>query len=1109
MIIISLNINIYFKLRFRITYLLTRNLKFLFNMKKLYFLLLIFFLGVGMTNAQRVVTGNIVDDSGVPVIGANVVVKGTTVGTITDFDGNFSLNVPDDAQTLVVSYTGFATQEASLDGSNVLNFIMNEGELLNEVVVTGLGISREEKTLGYSTQSVDGGLIESAKETNIVNSMQGRVAGMQIQGTQSALGGSSRVTIRGSSSFLGENQPLFVIDGVPIDNSNFASNSQQLGFGGASAYDYGNMAQDIDPSIVENVSILKGAAAAALYGQRGANGVILITTKDGSKTKGIGVEFNSTTTFDQAFAFIPHQNQYGGGATNPDTEHGFNEVIVDGETFKYPSYSKDGSWGPKFEGQDVRHWDSWDPNAANFGETRPWEAPANPYTDFFRTGTTLNNNVTLTGGNENGSVRFGYTNLDQQGVLPNSRLQRNSFNLNSNYKLAEWLKVGVSGNYINNAANNRNITGYNNGNPMQAFNQWWQTQLDDERLQNSTWVDGTQNTWNSVGPQRDADGNLLFYDASPNFFDNPYWVADNYLQEDNRNRFFGNANATIDLAEGLSATGRMGTDYYQFSTRNGIPIASVETALYNESEIRFQETNLEGRLNYTKTFSDNFSMSAMAGGNIMRQLSRRTDLNSNGGLSLEGFYNISNSAAAPTIATNESQRGINSVFGQVNFGFMNMLYLDLTARNDWSSTLPEGENSYFYPSAAASFVVSELPAIQNISAIEFLKVRASYAQVGNDAAPYRLVDVYDPIVPNLNGLPRYGVPNSQNNPNLRPEATSEFEVGMDLRLFQGRLGFDFAYFDRSTKDQIFSVPSSASTGYTSRITNAGEMRNWGYEFQITGTPVQTKKFSWDLGINAFRQYNEVVSLEEGIESIARGNTWAASLRIAEGVPYMALYGQDYIRESYELNDDGEIISNEGAIVVDENGYPTFTPDRVFLGSAIADWVGGVSSTFNFGPLSIGGLVDFQRGGVVHSTSLQWSKYSGMHPETVAYMGEEDIRANGFIYDGVKEDGSANDIRVTDPQTYYQSIWRAAAPNVYSASFVKLRELRMDFRIPTNSISFLRGASVGIFGRNLAILSADLPYLDPQGVNGAGNDQGLENAQVPSTRSFGVNLSIKL
>lgn len=1071
-------------------------------MKKLSLVLGLVVFTIGSMLAQRTVTGTISDQNGDPLLGASILVKGTTTGTITDIDGSYSVNVKGDDPIFVVSYTGFETMEVAVGNQTTLDITMAEGVNLQEVVVAALGIERSEKSLGYSVQEIKGSELAETKEVNVVNSLNGKVAGVQIQGAPSSLGGSSRITIRGSNSFLGNNQPLFVVDGIPLDNSNFASNDQMVGFGGSTAYDYGNTIQDIDPESIESMTVLKGAAASALYGQRGANGVILITTKDGSgrKGKGIGVEVNSSMTFDQVNNLIPHQQQYGGGAiVDPSVNGGFASLTQDGQEYLYPSYSKDGSWGPKYDPNVlVRHWDSWDPGNSLYKEERPWVAPGSGYEDFFETGTTLQNSVALSGANEQGNFRLGFTNLSQAGTMPNGELERNTLTFNSGYQIHDRVRVELAGNYVRTDAQNRNVTGYNNGNPMQAFTQWWQTQLDMDRLQNDTRTDGFQQAWNARGPQVDDDGNLLFFDEQPNFFDNPYWVRNNFLQEDTRNRFFGNGQVIVDLAEGLTLSGRAGTDFYQFSTREGIPVQSVETSFYGEDERRFQETNMEVKLSYAKDF-DRISLNVVGGGNRMRQFTRRTSAETNGGLALDGFYNISNSLASPIVSTNEQQWGINSVFGLASIGLDNWLYLDVTARNDWSSTLPDGENSYFYPSVSLSAVISDLPMFGGaIGPISFAKVRASYAQVGLDAAPYRLRDVFSPQVPNYMGNPRYAVPNGQNNPNLGPELTSEYEFGLDLRMLNGRFGVDIAYYDRTTEDQIFSVPSSGATGYSSKILNAGEMRNYGVEFQVNLIPVETEDFQWNITLNALRQYNEVVNLAEGVESIARGNTWAADLRIAEGLPYMAIFGQDYM-----YNDNGERL-------VDEDGFYQFTSERVFLGSAIADWTGGLQTGFRYKGLFGSVLFDFQKGGAIHSTSLQWSKYSGMHPETVSFNGVADIRADGLILPGVKADGTPNDIAV-DPQDYHQTYWNRAAPNVYEASFIKLRDVRLGYKIPNRLFGKapFRDVTLSIFGRNLAILTSDLPYLDPQIITGAGNDQGLENAQVPSTRSMGVNLSFKL
>lgn len=1074
-------------------------------MKRIVILFILFFGFVGFSHAQRTIEGMVTDTDGLPLIGANVLVPNSTIGTITDIDGSFSLEVPDGTTSLEVSYTGFGSQVVDISAEDYVSVSLSEGEVLDEVVVTALGISRDQKSLGYAVQEVGGEQLAQTKETNIVNALQGQVAGVQIQGSPSTIGGSSRITIRGSNSFLGNNQPLFVVDGVPVDNSNFASDDQQAGFGGAQAYDYGNTAQDIDPSSIESMSVLKGAAATALYGQRGANGVILIKTKDGSRNQGLGVDVNSSITWDNATNLIPHQQSYGGGSINPNTSHGFNVLTQDGVEYLYPTYSKDGSWGPKYDPNvQVRHWDSWDPESANYKETRPWVAPANDYSAYFNTGTTYNNSVGLSGGNDLGSFRLGYTNINQSGIIPNSKLNRNTITFNSNYQIHDRIHVGLSGNYVNSQVEGRNVTGYNNANPLQGFNQWWQTQVDVERLKESqTNFAGEQQSWNANGPVTDANGNFVSWDGSPAYFDNPVWVRNNILQEDTRNRLFGNANLTINLADGLDLTSQFGTDFYQFSDIAGNPNESVDVGYYGENERRFQENNFETRLSY-RTELDRVSITGIVGGNVMRQFSKRTSMNTAGGLSLERYYNIANSASPIEFETYEVQKGINSLFGTASFGWDSWLYLDVSARNDWSSTLPEDNNSYFYPAVSLSAALTELPTFQNIDHLSYAKVRVSFAQAGSDADPYSLYPVYSPSTPNINGYPRYGVPNAQPNPELKPELTTEYEAGLDLNFFNNRLGFGVTYFDRTTEDQIFNVPSSSTTGYTSRVLNAGEMRNWGWEFTLNATPVVTNDFQWNVGVNLYRQNNEVVELLKDadgntvVEGINVESTWAANVRVAEGYPYMALFGQDYIYD------------DAGNRVVGEDGMYLFTDERVYLGSAIADWTGGFNTSFSYMGLTASALFDWQIGGKIHSTSLQWSKYSGMHPETVEFNGESDIRANGLLLPGVKEDGTPNDIRV-NALDYHQLHWDKAINNIHDASYLKFREVRLAYKLPSSVLgnSPFRNATIGVFGRNLGILASDLPYLDPQGVIGAGNVQGLENAQVPSTRSFGVNIQFNL
>lgn len=1065
--------------------------------------LLIAFTGVMLAQSQ--ISGKVVDEGGEPLIGASIIVQNTATGTATDFDGNFELTVPEGSTAIVISYTGFSDKVVNLTaGKSTYDITLAEGQLLDEVVVTALGIQREEKSLGYAVTELGGSELSQSKETNVVNALSGKIAGVQIAGAPSALGGSSRITIRGANSFLGNNQPLFVIDGIPIDNGSATpsstSSGQARGFGGSVAYDYGNAAQDIDPESIASVTVLKGAAATALYGQRGANGVIQITTKDGGAKKGLGIEVSNQMNFDNVRNLIPHQQQYGGGDIAP-TSSGFYEVIQDGVTYLTPAYAKDGAWGPRYDANtQIRHWDSWDENnPATYKETRPWVAPNAGYEEFFDTGISRTTNVALTGATDKGSFRLGYTNLGSTGTMPNSSLDRNSFSLKSAYNLSDRVKATVVGNYIRTEGQGRNVTGYNNGNPMQAFTQWWQTQLDIDRLREGAYrTSGLQQTWNAVGAIVDADNNLIRYEHAPNFFDNPFWVRENYLQRDTRDRLIGGVTLDVDLGKGFSVLGRIGTDFYNTYAVAGIPVESVETSLFQERELTFGETNMEGRLSYRNNLTDKLSLFAFVGGNRMRQRNYDFTAQTAGGLALDGFYNIANSLAAASLNTEESRRGINSVFGGASFGWDNWLYLDVTARNDWSSTLPEGSNSYFYPSVTVSGVLSDLLDF-DYSKISFLKVRASYASAGNDAFPYSLVSTFSPQVPNFVGNPRYDVPNEQPNAELRPEFTTEYEFGIDAKFFSNRLGIDLAYFNRRTVDQIFAVPSSASTGYTSRVLNSGEMKNAGVELQLSATPVQTANFSWDIALNVSKLDNEVVELADGVESINMGGTWAADLRIQEGQKYMALYGQDYV---YDDN---------GNRLINDNGEYVFTDDRVFLGSALADWVGGFNTSINYKNFSLSGLLDYQFGGIMHSTSLQWSKYSGMHPETIEYNGQTDIRENGVVFEGVNaETGAPNEVAV-DPQTYYQTFWRRAAPNIYKSDFIKLRELRLSYRLPNRLLgnSGVRDLTIAFTGRNLAILYADVPFIDPQVTTSAGNRQGLENAQIPPTRTLGFNISFKL
>lgn len=1043
---------------------------------------------------ERTISGNVTSvEDGTTMPGVNVVLKGTTNGTITDVDGNYKLSVPSEGGILLFSFVGLNTEEVEIGTRSVIDLAMStDVQQLSEVVVTALGISRDKASLGYSVQKVSGEDVQKTNEANIVNALQGQVAGVQIQGTAGSLGGSSRITIRGVNSLTGDNQPLFVVDGVPIDNRNFAGSSQQRGFGGGS-YDYGNAASDINPSDIEEMTVLKGAAATAIYGSRGSNGVIVITTKKGNKNKGVGIDFNSTLTFDNPYAMIDHQKVYGGGGIYP-TASGFNEFTENGTSYLAPAYGKDGSWGPKYDPNVmVRHWDSWDPDSPNYGETRPWVAPANDYKTFFETGKTKTNSVSVSGGNDNGSFRLGYTNYNQDGTLPNSNLNRNTVSFSATQNLNEKLTATFSGNYVNAATTGRNVTGYDNKNPMQAFLQWYQVQLDMDRLKDYELTDGTQQTWNSVGIIKDVTDNLVEYVAAPNYFDNPYWVRNKNLQEDERNRFFGNMNLTYKITDDISIGGKVMRDGYSSQAYEGIAPGGVDQSEYRETTRHFSEMNYDARISYNKTFND-ISVSATIGGNRMKQGYNATTNETVGGLALEGFFNLDNSIQPATINTYSSEKAINSVYLTASLGYKNMLYLDVMARNDWSSALSKEDRSFLYPAATASFVFSE---IIDQSWLSLGKVRVGFGQAGNDSGPYQLNDVFGAQTPNFGSNSRYSVPNTRNNPDLVNELTTEIEFGLEARFLDNRVGLDIVYYDRTTDDQIMQVSSSSATGYNAKWVNAGSMRNSGIELMLDAMVLDLSGFQWNIALNLATYNNEVVSLAEGVKEISMGGTWAADLRIVPGESYMGLYGEKWERHA------------NGQPMVDVDGYPIVAADRTYLGSAIADFTGGFRNTFSWKGVSLSALIDFQEGGIIHSTSTQWANYSGMTPESVTQDGV-DIRQDGYLFAGVHEDGTANTTRIP-AQSYYQGYWWVAEPNVYDASFIKLREASLSYTLPNSIVDKLpiRDVRLSAFGRNLAILASDLPYLDPQGVTGTGNRQGLENAQVPSTRSWGFSLAFKL
>ncbi len=1055
--------------------------------------LLLLLFSIGTVCAQKTISGTVTDESGEAIIGATVLMKGSASGTITDIDGKYSIEVPEEATTLVFSYIGFATQEVEITGTT-LNVTMSEGVDLEKVVVTALGVSRKEKSLGYASQEIDGEALTKSRDANFLNTLQGKVAGVQITGS-SNLGGSTRILLRGAASVTGNNQPLFVVDGVPMDNSNFAAGGKTLAdrnqVRGAGGYDYGSAISDINPDDIESVNVLKGPAGAALYGDRGSNGVIMITTKKGSRTQDtklpIGITINSSIQFNEVAVLPTYQNQYGGGAGNVfgNSVLDTNQMVVD--------FGYDGSWGPKFDGQQVRHWDSYDPSdPANYGQTRAWEANPNNVKDFFRTGILATNSIALSGGNNLGSFRLSYTNLHQLGTQVNSELTRHNVGFNADYNLTDKLKAFASVNFVASQGNGRPITGYGLS-IMSQFNQWFQRQLSMDRLMNYKNPDGSQRTWN-----RNSE-----VDGSGKYWDNPYWERYENGQADRRERVFGNVGLRYQITDFLAISGRAMTDFYTDRREEWIAVGGVNESRYSEDVYFVRENNYEAKLDFNKRFGELVSVNAFAGVNFRTNHYDRNSSSTQGGLNTAGLYNLSNSASDLLIYDYRSKKEIFSTFVNASAGFKDFVYLDVSYRFDINSTLPTTKNLFHYYSIGASFIFSEILPKNDI--LSFGKLRVSYGQTGAGTDPYKL-DITYITNPTFNGNALSTVPNSLNNANLLPERTNAFEVGLDLRFLKDRLGLDVTYYNQVTSDLIFGVTQSPTTGYTTRELNAGKILNYGVEIAAYGTPVKTKSgFRWDIGFNFAKNDNKVLELKEGTDNLRLSSLFGVALEARVGETYGTFVGTDFVYD------------DAGNKLVDQNGHYVVSESKP-LGSVLADFTGGVSTTVSFKGITLYLLFDFQSGGKIFSLSNMFGKYSGMFEETAA----DGVRENGIVVEGMSatqdaitgdwtSTGVANTVN-TDAQSHFflNQGYIINAADIYDASFVKFREARLGYTFPNKLFGKtpFRDVTLSVVGRNLAILHKNVPHIDPEAAVNSGNVQGFEGGQLPTERSIGVNLNLK-
>lgn len=1049
------------------------------------------------------VTGQVTDvDTGEPMIGVTVVVKeNASIGTITDVNGQYSLNVPDNATALIFSSVGYLTREVVLEGRAAIDVSLQQDvQQLGEVVVTALGVEREVKALGYAVQEVAGSDLTEAKETNLVSSLSGKMAGVQVTSSGTTIGGSSRVIIRGESSLnIDENQPLFVVDGLPISNNLTGSDGDDNVDN--MPVDYGNAASEINPDDIASISVLKGPAAAALYGSRAANGAIIITTKSGKGGKGLGITVNSNVTFQTPLRLPDYQNKYGQGNNGLFS-------FVDGAG----SGTNDGvdeSWGPALNGQLIAQFDSprdvdgyrgGDVDSAPEESTitpTAWKAHPNNIRNFFETGVTYSNSVALTSSGEFGNVRFSWTNLNQKGMVPNTDLNRNTLALKTGMNLTDKLKVNVTANYINTFSNNRPTIGYGTESLMYLWI-WYGRQINTGNL---------RNYW-----QKGLEGEQQF-NYNYNYHDNPYFNAYENTNGQNKDRILGNVQASYQFTKHLSVQVRTGVDFYNDlrDRRRAFSTQRFANGMYREDRVYFMERNSDFLASYHNTIEDAWTYNLSIGGNRMKQVNKYMSTSAIE-LLMPDIYNFSNAASDLFVSQNNTEKRINSLYGYGQLTYKNMIFMDVTGRNDWSSTLPDANNSYFYPSVTLSGVLSDMVTLPR--PISFAKLRLAVAQVGSDTDPNNLTNVYTAETAWGSNQAK-SESDELKNANLKPLSVTSYEVGTDIRFFEGRLDFDFTYYENHSKNQIIPFALDISTGYNSRVVNAGEIMNRGVEVMLHGRPVQALNgITWDISANFTKSTSKVIKLIDGLESYTLAEQNNAYIQARVGQRMGNIYGLGFERVTDKNSE------YYGQIVNDDSGLPQTGTSLQYQGNYNPDWMLGIQNAVAYKNFSLNFLFDIRQGGTVVSYTKTIGSTSGQLKETLEGRATGyDIteEGNGILSKGVVEnsDGtySENTTKVSARDYNYSYYDRSnIEASKYDASYVKLREVRLGYTLPASWFKRapFRSVKVSAVGRNLALWTEN-PHFDPDvmAMSGGTLVPGVENMAYPTPRSYGFNLNIQL
>ncbi len=1074
---------------------------------------------------KRTITGTVTDSSGAPIPNVSVRLKASKSGVSTQENGSFHISAsPSDV--LIFTNIGFAPQEIRVGSRESFQVTLSRStQALNEVVVTALGIRRSKNSLPYATQQISGDQVTKTMNTNFVDNMSGKVAGLQIT-SSNTMGGSNNVILRGMKSLTQSNQALFVVDGVPYDNTNQSTTQSAQGY-----YDLGNAASDINPNDIESVSVLKGAAASALYGSRGSNGVILITTKRGSRlNKGLGitVNFGVTVGTPDNSTLPQYQTQYGegygasgGGAGNPNPYFYWQPTFSsNGQNVNIVETDIDQMTGPAYDPSlMVYQWDAFSPGNPNYGKATPWK-PAAHYkpTDYFETPVSTSTSVFADGGNDKSTFKMGYTRSDDKGYLPNSSQIKDLLNLGVTYNLAPQLTVGGEFNYSDVNAIGRYGYGYYGGNgtqinPMTDFRQWWETGIDLPAQKADYFRTNSNATWNWLGGYTtNVPGNIV----KPAYHDNPYWVRYKNYESDGRDRYFGNAFLNYKVAPFLTILGRVSKDDYNQVVETRYDIGSAGTPSYSKTLSSYDETNYDLLVNFDKNLGDNFNLKALLGTNVRQDNTSSTYSITNGGLVVPGFFALANSVNTPNAPTETfGRKEVDGIFTGATLSYKDMITLDGSLRRDKSSTLPTAHSAYYYPAISANWVFSKL--LADVPWLSYGKLRANYAAVGGDAPLFSLQNTYVSTTP-FNGQTIFNSPTTNNNPNLLPEMNHTYEVGAEMSFLQNRVGFDATYYHAQSINEITPINVSTSSGYSKFFVNGGTIQNQGVELTLNLTPVKTHDFSWDMNINWSTNKSKVISLYNGQPSFLISAYQNSVQLVAEkGKPYGELRGTSYTYVN-------------GKPEVDSNGYYVKQPNALTdIGNISPKWLGGINNTFKYKNFSLSFLIDVRKGGDVYSLDLDYGASAGLTPHTAGYnkngvaVRTPLSQGGGYLFPGVTSDGKPN-TKLVDASDINAKLFPFSSDNqevakqyVYDAGYVKLREAAITWSVPASTINrlhFVRGIDLSLTGRNLWIIHKNLPYADPEqgvpssGSYGANGSQGFQSGSYPVFRTFGFNVKAR-